>query len=288
MQSDDKKDSDGAHPDGEGNGKSHSAVLVEHSHEIAQADRTEHQDYADSPPEQTKRLRWLVKRVNGLLLVQILLFLGTIAQAGFLYQSNRLTLDALIQSDQQNEQVLALAELSLAAAELANERANELTGDALEQTRLSNQMTQEQFQIAERPWLTRGPTPDVTVGPPGRDTLLAFVLTNTGRSPALNVRGRGCVLFRETAIVPNASECQQIAYQTTAVVGTDEDYLLGAIHSFTTRQTERLIARELRLWAFIGAEYADQFGNEYESDFCNVFENNGRKWAQCESGDRVR
>lgn len=89
---------------------SNPAIVKQQPAIIEQARSQEHQGYRDTSQEQTTRLRWLTSRVNGLLVVQVLLFLGTAAQACFLYQSNQLTRDGLVQTSEQHRDVLANAD----------------------------------------------------------------------------------------------------------------------------------------------------------------------------------
>ena len=163
--------------------------------------------------------------------------------------------------------------------------------ESLTEARNANTAIAGQFRLAERPWLTRGSIvmhdsrgneiDTFSVNAPGR---VRMTLENTGRSPALNVKGYGCVMRRPSQDDPTRDECP-------AALPSDYGIGVGGLFAlesdpiaYTVEQLVGLAGGTDQIWFFWGATYDDQFGNSHESHLCSQWSSRNPAIVGCPPG----
>jgi hypothetical protein len=174
-------------------------------------------------------------------------------------EAKQARLDAREAAKDQGEDVKRSAQAADRSAKAA-ERSADIAAESLKDSRRG-------FQISERPWLNVTNT-NVTLPPDGgRPPRFDTTLTNSGKSPAYNVRVRQWVFLADTISDKLMPEPSSIS---TSVVAPASYVIMTNSPTWvvTPEQFKDIVAKKLFLCFHGIAEYDDVFGKRHLTKWC--------------------
>lgn len=121
----------------------------------------------------------------------------------------------------------------------------------------------------------------IVIKPNEQQVILAYLL-NTGNSPALEAELFGCSSLGPREIEENDS-CPPLNHPSTAVIGAGgEQFVALTLGPYTAEQIQSIVDGSLKLSVLVGADYSDDAGHRYRSEFCSVYSPLTHKWFGCE------